>query len=160
MSDITHEEIQNAIAPQVNQIMETITKQIKPAASSQAGKQPVKERSEKQKQNDVKLKERLIEYHRKKREMKQQEIALKHINDSFNELNKEMEQEAKEIKELVKEEYPDGYCISKAKVQEIFQKKQSIYNEYVKEEEPSVSVVKARKGRPKKIFPEAESISV
>jgi hypothetical protein len=134
MSDITHEEIQNAIAPQVSQIMETITKQL----HREESKKPVKERSEKQKQNDVKLKERLIEYHRKKRELKSQEIAMKHINDTFKELNNEMKQESKEIKQM-------------------------IYNEYVKEEEPSiiaVSVVKARKGRPKKIFPEAESICV
>jgi len=55
-----------------------------------------KVRSEKQKENDIKLKERLIEYHRKKKELKNNavEIALKHINDSFKELE-EMKEEMK-----------------------------------------------------------------
>ena len=45
-------------------------------------------RSERQKENDIKLKERLTEYHRKKRELKNNsvEIALKRIDDSLKEL--------------------------------------------------------------------------
>ena len=56
-------------------------------------------RSERQKENDIKLKERLTEYHRKKRELKNNsvEIALIHIDDSLIEL-----QEMKEDVEITK----------------------------------------------------------
>ena len=46
---------------------------------------PKKERSEKQKENDIKLKERLSEYHKKKKQMKE-EIALKQIQDTLQQL--------------------------------------------------------------------------
>ena len=62
---------------------------------------------------------------------------MKHINDSL----KELDQEHQEIHQIVKEEYPDGYCISKEKV---------------------IEISKTKRGRPKKIikeFPAAECVS-
>jgi NADH:ubiquinone oxidoreductase subunit E len=56
---------------------------------------PRKERTEKQKENDVKLKERLTEYHKRKKQAKEV-IALQHIQDTLDHV-----QEQKEIEEMV-----------------------------------------------------------
>jgi hypothetical protein len=73
MTEINSENINNLITNDVKQFMKK------------------KERSEKQKENDAKLKDRLKLYHEQKKELKlkeqeRQEIAFKHIQDSFREI--------------------------------------------------------------------------
>lgn len=70
MTEINAENINNLITNDVKQFMKK------------------KERSERQKENDAKLKDRLKLYHQQKKEakLKEQEIAFKHIQDSFREI--------------------------------------------------------------------------
>jgi len=81
MTEITADNINNLITNDVKQFMKTI--------------KPRKERTEKQKENDVKLKERLTEYHKRKKQAKEV-IALQHIQDTLDHV-----QEQKEIEEMV-----------------------------------------------------------
>ena len=74
MTEINSENINNLITNDVKQFMKK------------------KERSEKQKENDAKLKDRLKSYHQQKREAKskeleKQEIAFQHIEDTFREIH-------------------------------------------------------------------------
>ena len=101
MTEITADNINNLITNDVKQFMKTV--------------KPRKERTERQKENDVKLKERLTEYHKRKKQAKEV-IALQHIQDTLEQL-----QEQKEIEEMI----------------------QII-------DAPTVEVVKAKRGRPKK----------
>ena len=48
-------------------------------------------RSEKQKENDVKLKDRLTEYHLKKKEAKKELLKMKEITDAFKEIESDAE---------------------------------------------------------------------
>ena len=73
MTEINAENINNLITNDVKQFMKK------------------KERSERQKENDAKLKDRLKLYHQQKKETKlkeleKQEIAFKHIQDTFREI--------------------------------------------------------------------------
>ena len=81
MTEITADNINNLITNDVKQFMKTI--------------KPRKERTEKQKENDVKLKERLTEYHKRKKQAKEV-IALQHIQDTLDHV-----QEQKEIEEMI-----------------------------------------------------------
>ena len=105
MSEITAENINKLITNDVSQFMKQVMKK--------------KERSQKQKENDAKLKDRLKLYHEQKKQAKQQNeniisvyenttevlpekeetklnIALDHINDTLEELQKT------EISEVIK----------------------------------------------------------
>lgn len=81
MTEITADNINNLITNDVKQFMKTV--------------KPRKERTEKQKENDVKLKERLTEYHKRKKQAKEV-IALQQIQDTLDQL-----QEQKEIEEMI-----------------------------------------------------------
>ena len=107
MTEITADNINNLITNDVKQFMKTV--------------KPRKERTEKQKENDVKLKERLTEYHKRKKQAKEV-IALQHIQDTLDQV-----QEQKEIEEMIQ-----------------------IVDEPAAEVVDVVEVVKARRGRPKK----------
>jgi hypothetical protein len=77
MTEINSENINNLITNDVKQFMKEVKTK--------------KERSEKQKENDAKLKDRLKLYHQQKKELKlkeqeKQEIAFKHIQDTFREI--------------------------------------------------------------------------
>ena len=77
MTEINAENINNLITNDVKQFMKEVKTK--------------KERSERQKENDAKLKDRLKLYHQQKKEAKlkeleKQEIAFKHIQDSFREI--------------------------------------------------------------------------
>jgi hypothetical protein len=77
MTEINAENINNLITNDVKQFMKEVKTK--------------KERSERQKENDAKLKDRLKSYHQQKKEAKlkeleRQEIAFKHIQDSFREI--------------------------------------------------------------------------
>ena len=106
MTEITADNINNLITNDVKQFMKTV--------------KPRKERTERQKENDVKLKERLTEYHKKKKQTKE-DVALQHIQDTLDHI-----QEQKEIDEMI---HLDDIVVEVAEV---------------------VEVVKARRGRPKK----------
>jgi hypothetical protein len=79
----------------------------------------IRERSTKQKENDLKLAQRLREYHSRRREEK-----IKVLNNELNEYCKELQKE-------ILEELPS-----------------------------EVEIVKAKRGRPKKLFPSAETQSI
>ena len=81
MTEITADNINNLITNDVKQFMKTV--------------KPRKERTERQKENDVKLKERLTEYHKKKKQTKE-DVALQHIQDTLSQL-----QEQQEIEEMI-----------------------------------------------------------
>jgi len=77
MTEIHSGNINNLITDDVKQFMKEVKTK--------------KERSERQKENDAKLKDRLKLYHQQKKEAKlkeleKQEIAFKHIQDSFREI--------------------------------------------------------------------------
>ena len=129
MTEITSENINNLICDDITQHFEKLKSR--------------KVRSEKQKLNDLKLKDRLSEYHLKKKEAKEELVRMKEINEKLNELIKEEEinikQDEADIRQLVKEEYPNGYCIDK---------------------NVAINITKARKGRPKKIKQEYPAADV
>ena len=119
MTEINSENINNLITNDVKQFMKK------------------KERSEKQKENDAKLKDRLKSYHQQKREAKlkeqeKQEIAFKHIQDSFREIQ--------EMKSSVNDDENDDEVM-----------KPTIINitDIVIDNE-NVEVLKSKRGRPKK----------
>ena len=91
-------------------------------------KQP-KIRSEKQKENDVKLKERLTEYHLKKKEAKKELLKMKEITDAF----KEIESDTENILKL--EEQEINQLIEINNIEQI----------------ECIEIKKTKKGRPKKI---------
>ena len=86
-------------------------------------------RSEKQKENDIKLKDKLIQYHKKKREAKIESLKMKEIIDAFIEIESDTEN------------------LIKLEEQEIQKLKEEMRNN-----EP-VEIIKVKKGRPKKIKP-------
>ena len=86
-------------------------------------------RSEKQKENDIKLKEKLIQYHKKKREAKIESLKMKEIIDAFIEIESDTEN------------------LIKLEEQELQKLKEEMRNN-----EP-VEIIKVKKGRPKKIKP-------
>ena len=149
MSEITAENINNLICNEVSQHMEQVNRAEEIVKIRRA-------RTEKQKENDVKLKDRLTEYHKKKKEAKEELVRMKHINDTLNELNK-VEELSKEIDEeeeiAIIYEYP-------IIVPPPFPKKQIYYNEVSKEEYPSFApqIIKKHKGRPKKVKPSSNDI--
>jgi type VI protein secretion system component VasK len=111
MTEINSENINNLITNDVKQFMKK------------------KERSERQKENDAKLKDRLKLYHQQKKEAKlkeqeKQEIAFKHIQDTFREIQ--------EMKSSVNDD---------EEIAEIH-----TYNLI----DENVEVVKSKRGRPKK----------
>ena len=129
MTEITAENINKLITNDVAQFM----KQVKAK----------KERSERQKENDAKLKDRLKVYHQQKKEAKEKQIiALKHLCDVENDLAKmkidslaaEEEHLEMKIEQLVTEE-------DHLEIKEMF----------------NPEVIKAKKGRPKKLYPAAET---
>ena len=101
-------------------------------------------RSDKQKENDIKLAEKLREYHKNKREIRNQ-VITSYIDDvpTEEELIKEIEQ----IDELIKlnEEIKE--------IQQEFQneaKRMDIFS-------PTMTITKSKRGRPRKhLFPQAE----
>ena len=97
-----------------------------------------KVRSEKQKENDLKLAEKLREYHKNKREIINQQIVT-HI-DNEEELKKEIEQ----IDELIK---------LNEEIQEIRQE----FKQAERRDILSPKLGKVKRGRPKKLFPQAEN---
>jgi hypothetical protein len=129
MTEITAENINKLITNDVTQFM----KQVKAK----------KERSERQKENDAKLKDRLKVYHQQKKEAKEQQakeqqaIALKHISDTENEIAQ------MKIEQLVTEE--DHF-----EIKEMFNPEENTTKQLFE-------VIKAKKGRPKKIYPAAEN---
>lgn len=114
MTEITADNINNLITNDVKQFMKTV--------------KPRKERTERQKENDVKLKERLTEYHKKKKQTKE-DVALQHIQDTLEQL-----QEQKEIEEMIQivDEPAASSLVGMQPVVEV------------------IEVVKASRGRPKK----------
>jgi hypothetical protein len=118
MTEINSENINNLITNDVKQFMKK------------------KERSEKQKENDAKLKDRLKIYHQQKKELKlkeqeRQEIAFKHIQDSFREI-----QERKSS--VIDDNIDDDIKPTVIDITDIV-----IDNE-------NVEVLKSKRGRPKK----------
>jgi hypothetical protein len=95
-------------------------------------------RSDKQKENDLKLAEKLREYHKNKREVINQQI-ITHI-DNEEELTKEIEQ----IDELIK---------LNEEIQEIRQE----FKQAERMDIFSPKITKVKRGRPKKLFPQAEN---
>jgi hypothetical protein len=122
MTEITAENINKLITNDVTQFM----KQVKAK----------KERSERQKENDAKLKDRLKIYHQQKKEAKEA-IALKHISDTENEIAQ------MKIEQLVTEE-------DHLEIKEMFNPEENTTKQLFE-------VIKAKKGRPKKLFPAAET---
>jgi len=115
MTEINAENINNLITNDVKQFMKEVKTK--------------KERSERQKENDAKLKDRLKLYHQQKKEAKlkeleKQEIAFKHIQDSFREIQ--------EMKSSVNDD---------EEIAEIH-----TYNLI----DENVEIVKSKRGRPKK----------
>jgi len=115
MTEINAENINNLITNYVKQFMKEVKTK--------------KERSERQKENDAKLKDRLKLYHQQKKEAKlkeleKQEIAFKHIQDSFREIQ--------EMKSSVNDD---------EEIAEIH-----TYNLI----DENVEIVKSKRGRPKK----------
>ena len=125
MTEITAENINKLITNDVTQFM----KQVKAK----------KERSERQKENDAKLKDRLKLYHQQKKEAKEKQvIALKHLCDVENEIAK------MKIDQLVTEE-------DHLEIKEMFNPEEENTTKQLFE------VIKAKKGRPKKLYPAAET---
>ena len=98
MSEITAENINKLICNEVSQHMEQVNRAEEIVKIRRV-------RTEKQKENDVKLKDRLTEYHKKKKEAKEELVRMKHINDTLNELIKDeenvIELQEEEIKQLI-----------------------------------------------------------
>ena len=120
MTEINSENINNLITNDVKQFMKEVKAK--------------KERSEKQKENDAKLKDRLKSYHQQKKEAKlkeRQEIAFKHIQDSFREI-----QEMKSS--VIDDNIDDDIKPTIINITDII-----IDNE-------NVEVLKSKRGRPKK----------
>ena len=118
MTEINSENINNLITNDVKQFMKK------------------KERSERQKENDAKLKDRLKLYHQQKKEAKlkeleKQEIAFKHIQDTFREI-----QERKSS--VIDDNIDDDIKPTVIDITDIV-----IDNE-------NVEVLKSKRGRPKK----------
>ena len=122
MSEITYDSLNNQITNDVKQFMKEVKTK--------------KERSEKQKENDAKLKDRLKSYHQQKKEAKlkeqeKQEIAFKHIQDSFKQI-----QEMKSS--VIDDNIDDDIKPTVIDITDIV-----IDNE-------NVEVLKSKRGRPKK----------
>ena len=122
MTEINAENINNLITNDVKQFMKEVKAK--------------KERSERQKENDAKLKDRLKSYHQQKKEAKlkeqeKQEIAFKHIQDSFREI-----QEMKSS--VIDDNIDDDIKPTVIDITDIV-----IDNE-------NVEVLKSKRGRPKK----------
>ena len=119
MTEINAENINNLITNDVKQFMKEVKTK--------------KERSERQKENDAKLKDRLKLYHQQKKEakLKEQEIAFKHIQDSFREI-----QEMKSS--VIDDNIDDDIKPTVIDITDIV-----IDNE-------AVEVLKSKRGRPKK----------
>jgi hypothetical protein len=116
MTEITAENINKLITNDVSQFMKQVMKK--------------KERSQKQKENDAKLKDRLKSYHEQKRQAKSQNVMS--VYDNTNEPTTEI-QEAKEVQEV--------------------QTTQDISFQHINdtlEVLQDVGVVKSKRGRPKK----------
>ena len=122
MSEITYDSLNNQITNDVKQFMKEVKSK--------------KERSERQKENDAKLKDRLKSYHQQKKEAKlkeqeKQEIAFKHIQDSFKQI-----QEMKSS--VIDDNIDDDIKPTVIDITDIV-----IDNE-------NVEVLKSKRGRPKK----------
>ena len=95
-------------------------------------------RSEKQKENDIKLKEKLIQYHKKKREAKAESLKMKEITYAFKEIESDTEN------------------ILKLEEQAIQQLKEEIALKHIDDsltELQNIEITKTKKGRPKKVKP-------
>jgi hypothetical protein len=137
MTEITAENINKLITNDVAQFM----KQVKAK----------KERSERQKENDAKLKDRLKLYHQQKKEAKEKQIiALRHLCDVENEIAKmkinslAAEEDYLEIKEMLNPEKDH------LEIKEMFNPEENTTKQLFE-------VIKAKKGRPKKLYPAAET---
>ncbi len=116
MTEITAENINKLITNDVSQFMKQVMKK--------------KERSQKQKENDAKLKDRLKSYHEQKRQAKTQNVMS--VYDNTNEPTTEI-QEAKEVQEV-----QTAQDISFQHINDTLEVLQD------------VGVVKSKRGRPKK----------
>jgi len=129
MTEITAENINKLFCNDVAQFMKTVKK--------------AKERSEKQKENDAKLSERLKNYHQQKREAKLKNVEA--IYDNSNEIESDTTNEIKEAENKALEVALKHINATL----ETLEKPQII---------DSVEIVKTKRGRPKKLHPATETI--
>jgi hypothetical protein len=95
-------------------------------------------RSDKQKENDIKLAEKLREYHKNKREIRNQ-VITSYIDDVPTE--EELIKEIEKIDELIK----------------LNEEIKEIKQEFKQEFSPTMTITKSKRGRPRKhLFPQAE----
>ena len=128
MTEITAQNINTLITDDVKQFMKEVKAK--------------KERSERQKENDAKLKDRLKIYHQQKKEAKlkealEQETRFKHIQDTLQEIEKN---------KLVLIDKEDDEIIEAVKDIEAIE----IVDENTKALDAVETMIKSKRGRPKK----------
>jgi hypothetical protein len=149
MTEITAENINKLITNDVSQFMKQVMKK--------------KERSQKQKENDAKLKDRLKSYHEQKRQAKSQNVMS--VYDNTNEPIIEI-QEAKEVQEI--QEVQTAQEIAFKHIEDSFKQiqemKSSVIDDNIDDDikptiinitdividNENVEVLKSKRGRPKK----------
>lgn len=125
MTEITAENINKLITNDVTQFMKQVMKK--------------KQRSEKQKENDAKLKDRLKLYHEQKRQAKLKNIEATY--DNSKEIESDTRNEIKEAEDIALKHINDTL--------ETLQTPEIVEN---------VEIVKTKRGRPKKLHPTTETI--